>query len=116
MRYVLALDLKDDESLIATYESYHQPENIWPEIVAGIKAGGINKMDIYRIGNHLIMIVETNEGVDLKTAFEKISDMPRQDEWAKLMDTFQQRLPEAQSDEHWAMMTQIFDLNAKTKL
>ena len=39
MRYVLALDLKDDESLIATYESYHQPENIWPEIVAGIKAG-----------------------------------------------------------------------------
>jgi predicted RNA binding protein YcfA (HicA-like mRNA interferase family) len=38
-RYCLALDLKDDPTLIAAYEDYHA--SVWPEIIASIKEAGI---------------------------------------------------------------------------
>ena len=34
MRYCFALDLKNDETLIAEYEEYHQ--RVWPEILESI--------------------------------------------------------------------------------
>ncbi len=110
-RTCLALDLKEDDELIAQYEHFHQPEHIWPEIPEGIRAGGVVDMQIYRIGNHLFMIVETEEGIDVPTAFEAIGKMPRQPEWAAFMAGFQQRLSEAKPHEHWAEMNYIFSLS-----
>jgi L-rhamnose mutarotase len=109
-RTCFALDLKDDEKLIEAYENIHKPENIWPEIPAGIREGGIIDMQIYRIGNHLFMIAETEEGVDLNVAFDAIAKMPKQDVWAAFMATFQQKIKEAQPNEHWAKMKQVFAL------
>lgn len=110
-RTCMALDLKNDPKLIAEYEKIHRPENIWPEIPKGIKVGGILDMQIYRIGNHLFMILDHEDGADLKEAFKLMSSMPRQPEWATFMAEFQQKLPEAKSDEHWAKMTPVFLLN-----
>ncbi len=59
MKYCLALDLKNDEELIAEYEKYHQ--NVWPEIINSIKESGITSLEIYRVSNRLFMIMETNE-------------------------------------------------------
>jgi L-rhamnose mutarotase len=42
--YCLALDLKDDATLMAEYKAYHQ--NVWPEIIIGIKDAGITGLDI----------------------------------------------------------------------
>jgi len=109
-RYVYALDLMDDEKIIAQYELHHKKENIWPEIVEGIKQCQIERMDIYRIGNRLTMILEADEKVDINEAFKKMADLPRQKEWAMLMNSFQQRIPFAKPDEHWALMNQIFEL------
>lgn len=39
-RYALALDLKNDPSLITEYESYHKA--VWPEILASITESGLN--------------------------------------------------------------------------
>ena len=110
-RTCMALDLINDPELIAEYEKIHNPENIWPEIPKGIKASGILDMQIYRIGNHLFMILDHEENIDLKAAFELMTSMPRQPEWAAFMAGFQQKLPEAQPDEHWAKMTPVFLLN-----
>lgn len=110
-RTCLALDLKNDADLIAQYEHFHTPEGIWKEIPVGIKAVGIEDMQIYRIGTHLFMIVETLEGVTLEEAFDATSKHPRQPEWAAFMDGFQQKLKEAKPEEHWAKMQQIFSLN-----
>lgn len=110
-RFCLALDLKDDEHLIAEYERYHQPGGGWPEIVAGIKECNILEMDIYRVGNRLMMILETNEDFDLTKDFARMATLPKQKEWAELMLTFQQRLPFAKDGEHWVLMKQIFNLN-----
>ena len=111
-RFCLALDLKDDEHLIAQYERYHQRDVIWPEIVEGIKQCNVLEMDIYRIGNRLMMILETNQDFDLAKDFARMGTLPRQKEWAELMLTFQQRLPFAKEDEHWVLMKQIFNLNS----
>jgi L-rhamnose mutarotase len=110
-RTCLALDLKDNPDLIAEYEKMHTLEGIWKEIPKGIKAGGIADMQIYRIGNHMFMIVDLIDGETVETSFEKIGKMDRQPEWAVFMATFQQKLAEAQPNEHWAKMKQVFALN-----
>ena len=102
------LDLKDDPAFIEEYENYHKREVIWPEIIAGNIACGIHTMDIYRAGNRLCMIMETEPDFDLKSALEKLAGLPRQKEWAALMLKFQQRLPFAQPGEHWVMAKKIF--------
>ena len=38
-RSCIALDLDDDENLIAAYEQYHRQEDIWPEIPVGNPGG-----------------------------------------------------------------------------
>ena len=110
-RCCLALDLKDDDCSIAQYVHCHQPNVIWPEIVSGIKACNILEMDIYLVGNRLMMVLETNEDFDLESDFQKMGTLSRQKEWAELMLAFQQKIPFAQSHEHWALMKQIFSLN-----
>ncbi|HLO81913.1 MAG TPA: L-rhamnose mutarotase [Chitinophagaceae bacterium] len=110
--YILALDLKNDESLISEYEHHHKPGNVWPEIIEGIKACGIQNMKIYRLGNRLVMVLQTDPDFDLTRDFARMSTLPRQQEWAALMLRFQERIPFAGSDEHWGLMSQIFDLNA----
>jgi len=107
----MALDLIDNAELIASYEHHHKPGNIWPEIPAGIREAGIADMQIYRIGRHLFMILEHDEAIDLKTAFDKMAGLPRQGEWAAWMESFQKKLPEAASGEHWATMKPVFLLN-----
>ncbi|MBS1669585.1 MAG: L-rhamnose mutarotase [Bacteroidetes bacterium] len=109
-RYVYALDLKEDEKIIAQYEQYHKKEHIWPEIVQGIKQCQIDRMDIYRVSNRLMMIVEADEKVEINEAFKKMADLQRQKEWALLMNSFQQKIPFAKPDEHWVLMHQIFEL------
>jgi len=107
-RSCLALDLVDDENLIAAYEQYHRPDQIWPEIPAGIREAGIADMQIYRIGTRLFMIVDYDENTSLSAAFRKMGTFPRQPEWGMLMHGFQKVLPEAQPGEHWAEMKPVF--------
>ncbi|SDE26874.1 L-rhamnose mutarotase [Niabella drilacis] len=109
-RFCLTLDLKDDPGLIARYEQYHQADGVWPEIIEGIRSCGIAAMDIYRAGNRLMMILEAADDFDLQSGFARMATLPRQREWAALMDTFQQKLPFARPHEHWVEMKQIFKL------
>ncbi|HXR83729.1 MAG TPA: L-rhamnose mutarotase [Hanamia sp.] len=109
MRYCLALDLKDDEKLIAEYEDWHKA--VWPEIIDSIRDSGINELEIYRVFNRLFMIMETNE----KFSFDKKNDMdqanPKVQKWENIMWKYQQALPLAKPGEKWILMNQIFDLN-----
>lgn len=111
----MALDLKDDEALISAYEKYHSPEGMWPEIPPGIRAAGVRDMQIYRIETRLFMILDLDENTNLKEAFDKMGQMPRQPEWAVLMAGFQQKLPQAQHEEQWTAMQPLFLLNDHLK-
>jgi L-rhamnose mutarotase len=109
MRYCLALDLVDDPALIAEYEAYHQ--RIWPEIDASIRGAGVIDMTIYRAGNRLFMIMETD---DETFSFEKKAAAdatnPKVQEWEALMWKYQQALPIAKPGEKWLLMDKIFQL------
>jgi L-rhamnose mutarotase len=109
-KYCLAVDLKDDSELIAEYENWHKKENAWPEITKSITDSGINNMEIYRTGNRLFMIMETDDGFSFeRKAIMDISNEKVQ-EWEKLMWKFQQPLPWAKKDEKWILMDKIFQL------
>ena len=107
-KFCLALDLKDDETLIAEYEVYHR--NVWPEIIQSIKESGILTLNIYRVANRLFMIIEAEDGF----SFEKKSTLdaanPRVQEWEQLMWKYQQALPGARAGEKWMLMERIFSL------
>jgi L-rhamnose mutarotase len=107
-RYCLALDLKDDPELIAEYERYHQ--QVWPEILRSITSSGIEVLDIYRTGNRLFMIMETNDQFSGEEKAKADAANPTVQEWETLMWKFQQALPWAKPGEKWVMMKQIFSL------
>lgn len=109
MKYCLALDLKNDEKLIAEYEKYHQ--NVWPEIVDSIRESGITGLEIYRVSNRLFMIMETDEIFSFERKDEIDNDNPRVQEWESLMWNYQQALPFAAPGEKWILMNKIFDLH-----
>src|SRR5205085_2284462 len=107
-RYCLALDLKNDEALIAEYEAYHR--KVWPEILHSIKEAGIENMEIYRAGNRLFMIMETNDRFDFEKKANADAANEKVQEWEKLMWKYQQALPHAKPGEKWILMEKIFEI------
>jgi len=110
-RYCLALDLIDDDALIAEYENWHKPENAWPEIKNSITDSGITNMEIYRTGNRLFMIMETDDAFSFERKSKMDASNPKVQEWEQLMWKFQSSLPWAKEGEKWIIMDKIFELN-----
>lgn len=107
-RYCLALDLVNDEKLIAEYETYHRA--VWPEIKKSILDAGILQMEIYRIGNRLFMIMEVNESFNFADKAAADAANPKVQEWEQLMWKYQQAIPGAKPGEKWVLMDKIFSL------
>jgi L-rhamnose mutarotase len=107
--YCLALDLKNDPSLIAEYEDWHQ--HVWPEIRQSITDAGITRMEIYRTGNRLFMIMETLDSFSPEKKALSDLENPTVVKWEKLMWKYQQPLPWAKTGEKWIQMNKIFELN-----
>ncbi|MBK7432985.1 MAG: L-rhamnose mutarotase [Chitinophagaceae bacterium] len=106
-RYCLALDLKDDPQLIAEYEAHHQ--QVWPEILRSIKDSGICSMEIWRTGNRLFMIMETDDDFSFEEKSAADTADPKVQEWEALMWKYQQALPFAKPGEKWMRMDKIFE-------
>ncbi len=106
-RYALALDLKDDPARIAEYEAHHRA--VWPEILRSIHDSGIERMEIYRLGTRLFMVMETDEAFSFEAKAAADAANPTVRKWEALMGTYQQPLPTAQPGEKWRLMDRIFD-------
>ena len=107
-RYVFALNLKDTPTLISEYEAYHK--NVWPEILKSIKDAGIDRLDIYRTGNRLFMIMDALDDFSLEEKSKADLSNPKVQEWETLMWKYQQALPNARAGEKWILMKKIFEL------
>ncbi len=107
-RYCLALDLKDDASLIKEYEEYHKA--VWPEILQSIKASGILAMEIYRFNTRLFMIMETDDNFSFEKKQQLDAGNPTVDKWEELMWKYQLAVPGAAPGEKWVLMNKIFSL------
>lgn len=103
-----ALDLVDDQQLIAEYEDWHK--EIWPEIRTSILSAGIDQMEIYRYKNRLMMIMEVNYTFSSERKNELDLANEKVQEWEKLMWKYQQPIPGSLEGEKWVLMNKIFEL------
>lgn len=112
-RFCFALDLVDDPELIQEYENYHSPGNDWPEVTKNDLDAGILNLQIYRTGNRMFMIMDTDDDFtfEKKAALDAI--VPKVQEWEQLMWKYQVPLPWAKEGEKWILMDKIFQSGAK---
>lgn len=108
MRYVLALDLKNDPALIAEYEHYHKA--VWPDVLQSLHDAGITDMEIYRVENHLILVMDTAENFSLERKADMDAANPKVQEWETLMWHYQEALPSAKPGQKWVPMKKVFQL------
>ncbi len=106
--FVLALDLKNDPTLIREYENHHQ--QVWPEILKSLTDAGILECVIYRISNRLIMHLITTDTF----SFEKKRQLDNENlvvqKWEELMWKYQQAIPGFPVNEKWQLCSEIFRL------
>lgn len=110
MKLFYALDLHDDAALIAEYERWHRPENIWPEVPQSIRAAGIRDLQIFRAGNRLVMVLDVPDAYSPTAKAAADAANPRVQAWEAMMWKFQQALPFADAGEKWVPMHRIFAL------
>ena len=109
-RYCLALDLQNDARLIAEYEDWHL--KVWPEIKRSIRESGIENMEIYRLADRLIMIIETADDFSFEKKAAMDADNPKVREWEELMWKYQRPFAWAKPGEKWILTKKVFDLNS----
>ena len=109
-RYVQFLEITDDPELMAQYRYWHSEEHHWREIREGIRAVGILEMELYMLGNKLVMIVDAPADFRWQEAMTRLATLPRQQEWEESMAEYQQCRQDATSDEKWQMMERMFHL------
>lgn len=113
-RLVLALDLVDDADLIAEYERWHRPENAWPAITSSLRTSGIHGLEIFRIGDRMVMIIDAGQTYDpiAKSAADAIN--PDVVAWETMMERYQRRLAGADPNHKWQEMHRIYSLAETT--
>ena len=109
-RYVQFLEISDDPELMEQYRKWHSEEYHWKEIRDGIRQVGILEMEIYMMGNKLVMIVDTPADFQWEEAMNRLASLPRQAEWEAFVSKFQGCAADARSDEKWQPMERMFRL------
>lgn len=111
-RLCYVLDLHDDPQLIAEYERWHRPSEVWPEVVASLQQAGIRELEIFRSGDRLVMLMEVGDDYDPAAKAARDAADPRIQAWEDLMWRFQKPLPGSGPGEKWREAGRIFALSA----
>ena len=86
---------------------------MWPEVVESLRRAGVRHMDIHLHGRRLVMIVEVDDGLDVKRVFAAHrASNARVAEWEALMKTLQEPVAAAGPGEWWAIMEPVFHMNS----
>jgi L-rhamnose mutarotase len=85
-------------------------KNIMPMYKSSITDAGVDKMEIYRFGNRLFMIMEVNDSFSFEQKAEMDNNNPEVQQWEQLMWKYQQAIPGAKAGEKWVIMDKIFEL------
>lgn len=107
--YAKTLLLQDDPEKIEAYKRYHQ--QVWPEVLEALRESGITSMKIYLLGRRMFMYMTTTDEYEPKRSGDAYLQHPRVQEWEHLMQTLQERAPEAPPDQWWADMELVFDMD-----
>jgi L-rhamnose mutarotase len=113
-RYCQALDLVQNDELIAEYISAHK--HIWPEVTTNIRASGVLDMQIWRIGNRLFMIMDVDDSFTFERAAQLAQGNPVVQKWEEVMWKYQVPTPWTPKGEKWVLMDQIFSLTQQPEV
>jgi L-rhamnose mutarotase len=83
---------------------------VWPEVRESFYRAGIIDVELYRTGNRLFMILDTNEDFSFEKKRRIDRDDPTVQKWETLMGTYQQPLPWAERGEKWVLMKRLYKL------
>lgn len=108
-KFILILDLVDEEASIKQYEAYH--EQIPAAIEESIRSSGIQNMEIYRYSNRLVMEITADEHFSFEEKAQADAINASVQAWETLMNQFQQRIPGSKPTEKWVLTKRIFSLN-----
>ena len=109
-RHILLLDLVDDADAIARYEHWHAAGAVPPAVTASIREAGIVAMEIYRSGNRLVMVMETDERFDPTRKAQADAANPAVVAWETQMNSVQRPVPWARTDAKWTRAECIYSL------
>jgi L-rhamnose mutarotase len=110
MRHVLLLDLRDDPDGIEAYRHWHRPGGPPEAVTRSLREAGIDELDIWQVGDRLVMIMETGPGFDPAAKAARDASDPDIQRWEAMMDRFQRRLPFAPADTKWVAAEPIYAL------
>ena len=106
--FAQAIDLANEPGMIEDYERHHRA--VWPEVVSALRALGIRRMKIYRVGSRLFMYFEAPNDFEPRRDFQTYTQNPRCQQWDEWMRAFQVRLADANGNDWWTPMEEVFDL------
>lgn len=106
--FVKTLQFIDTIESIAGYKKVF--DEIWPEIVKEIREVGISVMEIYLLGYLAVMIMESENDIDVDEAMDRLSRLLRQEEWERFVSRYQRCMPNGTSAGKWEQMERIFQL------
>ena len=110
MRQILLLDLKDDPEAVASYRHWHRPGGPPASVTRSIRDAGIEQLDIYQVGDRLVMVMETGPNFDPAVKAARDAEDPDVQAWEALMDHYQRRLPFAPAGTKWLPAERIYSL------
>lgn len=109
-RHCLILDLVDDPELIAQYRQWHAPGGPPAAVSRSIREADILDMEIWHVGDRLMMIMETGPNFDPAAKSQRDAADPDVQAWETMMDKFQSRLPFAPEGVKWVAAERIYAL------
>ena len=102
-RYAFQLRLKPDA--IEEYEREHR--QVWPELLAKLKAVGISEYSIFRRGQELVLSLRVD---DFEKAWDELDRDPINQRWQQKMSRLFEPVPDQTTGERFAMLREVFYL------
>ena len=107
-KYILLLDLVNDEKLISEYVDYHK--DIPLAIKNSILDSGIISMEIYRFHDRMVMEIKANDDFSFEHKNELDINNSQVLSWEKIMSTYQKNIPGSPDNVKWVLAENIFKL------
>ena len=98
-----AFRLRIKATAIEGYE--HDHKNVWPELLAKLKAVGISDYSIFRRGQDLFLVMRV---ADFEAAWRALENDPVNIRWQQEMAKYFEPVPDLQPGERFAVMKEVF--------
>ncbi len=104
-QYLLTVNLVDDAHKQKEYLEHHSTQAAnWPEVVKGFCQEGFQKIDIYKKGRQLMLLISIPQNMDLEQmSRDNARNNPGVAEWDELMSTYQEGISGTRPGEKWVM-------------